>query len=147
MASKEEYQDYQRASEEHFTSTEDESLIQNESFASLRLSHSFTTHLAVLYAVIFGLLVILMTLLLYPLGIECHDPSLKIWCMSRSQFFHTALTLAAPANRAVEYRVQTFRGAMFNATEYMGFPTDETDQLWSDLYNCEFFKRAPLTAS
>ncbi|KAL1963165.1 hypothetical protein VTN77DRAFT_8598 [Rasamsonia byssochlamydoides] len=40
------------------------------------------------------------------------------------------------ANEAVEYIPQVrFRAALFNNTPYMGYPTDETDELWSDLYN------------
>lgn len=44
----------------------------------------------------------------------------------------------APANGAIEYiKEQKFRAALFNNTPYMGYPTDETDKLWSDLYNCK----------
>lgn len=46
----------------------------------------------------------------------------------------------APANDAVEYvEAHHFRAALFNLTEYMGYPTADgrTDKLWSDLYNCE----------
>lgn len=49
----------------------------------------------------------------------------------------------APANEAVEYiHSQHFRAALFNLTEYMGYPTADgrTDKLWSDLYNCEYLK-------
>ena len=48
------------------------------------------------------------------------------------------LTCVAPANEAVEYiEEQTFRAALFNNTPYMGYPDDEKDKLWEDLYNCE----------
>jgi len=44
----------------------------------------------------------------------------------------------APANEAVEYiKEYKFHAALFNRTPYMGYPTDETDQLWRDLYSCE----------
>ena len=43
----------------------------------------------------------------------------------------------APANNAVEYiKEHKFRAALFNNTPYMGYPSDETDRLWSELYNC-----------
>ncbi|KAL1988632.1 hypothetical protein VTN96DRAFT_8332 [Rasamsonia emersonii] len=46
------------------------------------------------------------------------------------------LRWTSPANEAVEYiPQQRFRAALFNNTPYMGYPTDETDKLWSDLYN------------
>jgi hypothetical protein len=35
----------------------------------------------------------------------------------------------------VEYVENHFRAALFNKTEYMGFPDDEMDKRWSDLYN------------
>ncbi|KAK8044802.1 hypothetical protein PG993_004826 [Apiospora rasikravindrae] len=42
----------------------------------------------------------------------------------------------SPANEAIEYIPQhKFQSALFSHTPYMGFPTDETDQLWKDLYN------------
>ncbi|KAJ9606918.1 hypothetical protein H2200_008929 [Cladophialophora chaetospira] len=41
----------------------------------------------------------------------------------------------APANGVVEYAEHHFRAALFNFTEYMGFPDDETDRRWQDLYN------------
>ncbi|EQL01720.1 hypothetical protein OCS_02573 [Ophiocordyceps sinensis CO18] len=48
------------------------------------------------------------------------------------------LSLWSPANGAVSYiERQHFRAALFNNTEYMGYPTEDgrTDRLWSDLYN------------
>lgn len=45
--------------------------------------------------------------------------------------------LTAPANDAVEYQELHFTAALANQTEYMGFPDDEIDKRWSDLYNCE----------
>jgi hypothetical protein len=44
----------------------------------------------------------------------------------------------APANEAVEYiKEHKFRAALFNNTPYMGYPNDETDKLWTDLYDCK----------
>ncbi|PMD63757.1 uncharacterized protein K444DRAFT_626451 [Hyaloscypha bicolor E] len=41
-----------------------------------------------------------------------------------------------PANEAVEYiREQKFESALFSYTPYMGFPTNETDKLWENLYD------------
>lgn len=44
----------------------------------------------------------------------------------------------APANGNVEYVKHHFTAALLNKTEYMGYPDDETDQRWSDLYNSMF---------
>ncbi|KAM7195066.1 protein of unknown function (DUF3328) domain containing protein [Rhypophila sp. PSN 637] len=49
-----------------------------------------------------------------------------------------SLQVYSPANSAVEYiKAKHFRAALFNLTEYMGYPTADgrTDQLWGDLYN------------
>ncbi|UJO20680.1 Cyclochlorotine biosynthesis protein O [Fulvia fulva] len=45
-----------------------------------------------------------------------------------------SLTVYSPAKEAVRYYVHRFRPALGNETEYMGFPTDETDQRWEALY-------------
>lgn len=47
-------------------------------------------------------------------------------------------SISAPANEAVEYIEHKFISALANTTEYMGFPDDEIDKRWSDLYNCMF---------
>ena len=41
----------------------------------------------------------------------------------------------APANDHVEYVEHHFTAALLNKTEYMGYPDDEIDKRWSDLYN------------
>jgi hypothetical protein len=69
------------------------------------------------------------------------DPTLGVYCKRDSWAIHTAtLDLLrldiAPANSAVEYHELHFVAALNNRTEYMGFPTNDTDKLWEDLYNC-----------
>ncbi|CAE7193445.1 hypothetical protein P3342_009432 [Pyrenophora teres f. teres] len=51
---------------------------------------------------------------------DCKDPSLSVW---------------SPANDAVEYHEEHFVAALANSTDYMGFPDDEIDKRWSDLYD------------
>ncbi|KAH7030008.1 hypothetical protein B0J12DRAFT_745274 [Macrophomina phaseolina] len=51
---------------------------------------------------------------------ECRDPSLGVW---------------SPANNAVEYHEVHFQAALANQTAYMGFPNDEIDKRWSELYD------------
>ena len=42
----------------------------------------------------------------------------------------------APAREAVEYEERLFDAAFFTkGNAYKGFPTNETDQLWEELYN------------
>ncbi|KAH6613836.1 hypothetical protein C7974DRAFT_466359 [Boeremia exigua] len=43
--------------------------------------------------------------------------------------------LLTPANNAIEYHEKHFEAALANYTEYMGFPDDEIDKRWSDLYD------------
>ncbi|OJJ42509.1 hypothetical protein ASPZODRAFT_76693 [Penicilliopsis zonata CBS 506.65] len=78
-------------------------------------------HLYALYTTN-GLLLFILLMLLAQMRQQClADPSLGVY---------------SPANTAVEYIKEVpFRAALFNNTPYMGFPTDETDKLWSDLYN------------
>jgi hypothetical protein len=47
------------------------------------------------------------------------------------------LIKTAPASQAVEYYPHRFTWNFWDKGEYMGFPTDEVDQKWSDLYNCK----------
>ncbi|KAK5994535.1 hypothetical protein PT974_05013 [Cladobotryum mycophilum] len=75
-------------------------------------------------------------------GISASDPSLKIYCklmhIWTGELELNPRPATAPANEAVEYvEALHFRAALFNHTEYMGYPTADgrTDELWSDLYN------------
>ncbi|EPE30612.1 hypothetical protein GLAREA_03579 [Glarea lozoyensis ATCC 20868] len=78
-------------------------------------------HVHVLYAVNLVLSCAVLALFWAVSNIAVHDPSLGVY---------------SPANGAVEYiKEQPFRAALFNNTPYMGYPTDETDKLWEDLYN------------
>ncbi|KAL4899979.1 hypothetical protein BDW74DRAFT_171071 [Aspergillus multicolor] len=78
------------------------------------------SHVLTLYMVI-GFLLFTIAVMARDLWRKPRDPSLQVY---------------SPAASAVEYiPAQHFRAALFNQTEYMGFPTDETDRLWSDLYN------------
>lgn len=47
-----------------------------------------------------------------------------------------SLQIYSPANSAVEYEEKHFTAALFTKTPYMGFPSDETDRRWEELYNC-----------
>ena len=61
----------------------------------------------------------------------------KVQCAIRSAWSIDAES-TAPANEAIEYiKEYKFRPALFEKSAYMGFPTDETDRLWKDLYSCE----------
>jgi len=52
-----------------------------------------------------------------------------------SPFTHAAES--APVNHLVEYHTVNVSTGFMTKTPYMGFPTDETDQLWEDLYQCK----------
>ncbi|GAQ47695.1 hypothetical protein AAWM_06151 [Aspergillus awamori] len=56
--------------------------------------------------------------------------------LSHRPFQDPTIGVYSPANEAIEYIKQhKFRAALFEKTPYMGFPTDETDRLWQELYN------------
>ncbi|KAK4240933.1 hypothetical protein C8A03DRAFT_30900 [Achaetomium macrosporum] len=56
--------------------------------------------------------------------------------LSHQPFLDPTLGVYSPANEAVEWIKEIkFTSALFSRTPYMGFPTDETDQLWLDLYD------------
>ncbi|PYI07694.1 hypothetical protein BO78DRAFT_366516 [Aspergillus sclerotiicarbonarius CBS 121057] len=81
---------------------------------------SSTYHFYILYTTN-GLFLFIIVMLLLQIRQNSSDPTLGVY---------------SPANEAVEYISEVpFRAALFNNTPYMGFPTDETDKLWSDLYN------------
>lgn len=44
--------------------------------------------------------------------------------------------LVAPAKEVIEYEEKEFTWNFWDKGQYMGFPTDEKDKMWSDLYNC-----------
>ncbi|KAL9117478.1 MAG: hypothetical protein Q9187_005986 [Circinaria calcarea] len=87
-----------------------------------------TLHIFVLYSIIAGLVVVGLTLLNMP--DTCHDPSQGIY---------------SPASDAVAYRNHVFRENFVSKGPYMGrpdgipdegVPSDQTDALWEDLYQC-----------
>ena len=48
----------------------------------------------------------------------------------------------------MEYEERQFDAAFFSSgNEYMGFPSDETDKLWEDLYNCKWLDKLVLPVS
>ncbi|KAF7617342.1 hypothetical protein AFLA_005383 [Aspergillus flavus NRRL3357] len=72
------------------------------------------SHIGTLY-IVNGFLIFMVIVLARELWKKPVDPSLQVY---------------SPANDVVEYIPQQhFRAALFNQTEYMGFPTDETDKL------------------
>jgi hypothetical protein len=45
---------------------------------------------------------------------------------------------AAPAQEVLEYEIRKFHGGFHSDLSiYQGPPSDELDQAWEDLYNCE----------
>jgi hypothetical protein len=56
--------------------------------------------------------------------------------MRRTPVTCDPLRIYSPANSVVEYEQKHFTAALFTKTPYMGFPTDETDRKWEELYNC-----------
>jgi len=49
--------------------------------------------------------------------------------------FHFSFT--APAETAVDYEMVDFKGRLHDKSTYMGMPTNETDRLWRELYDCQ----------
>ncbi|KAL3421691.1 hypothetical protein PVAG01_05847 [Phlyctema vagabunda] len=101
---------------------EEESFLGNvEVNRSRTLSRNSRRHIQTLYTTNFILLAAVLALLFTVREKSLRDPSLGIY---------------SPANEAVEYiEEQWFRAALFNNTPYMGYPDDEKDKLWEDLYN------------
>jgi hypothetical protein len=53
---------------------------------------------------------------------------------------------SAPAQVAVEYETRTFkRGFQNDTTPYQGWPTDEIDTLWEELYSSTSFVTSILS--
>ncbi|KAK3368288.1 hypothetical protein B0H63DRAFT_565013 [Podospora didyma] len=90
-------------------------------FLPKRLAFFYSkSHILALYGVNLLLIILLVCQWVF---LRRHDPSLGIY---------------SPANGAVEYiEKMKLRPALFNLTEYMGYPTSDgrTDELWSNLYN------------
>lgn len=68
------------------------------------------------------------------------DPSLTATC-SCQMIHYCVLVLAntsqAPAHKAIEYKPVVFGEGIFEQqSKYQGWPTDEKDQLWYDLWEC-----------
>ncbi|KAF8848037.1 hypothetical protein BDZ45DRAFT_636278 [Acephala macrosclerotiorum] len=105
---------------------EKEGLIQAGKSLKLRKAQSegwfySRAHIVSLYALISSLLLVSTSL---------------TFRLHRKPFADPTLGVYSPANEAVEYiREQKFESALFSYTPYMGFPTNETDKLWENLYD------------
>ncbi|KAK4031469.1 hypothetical protein C8A01DRAFT_51453 [Parachaetomium inaequale] len=67
--------------------------------------------------------------------------STLVWRLSCKPFRDPTTGVYSPANEAIEYIKEfKFRPALFEKSAYMGFPTDETDRLWKDLYSYELYQ-------
>ncbi|PZC92761.1 DUF3328 domain containing protein [Pyrenophora tritici-repentis] len=126
-----------RRSEDHdekdYTESYDsrDSLLENstelgsiaKSNSAIKLAHRWQSSSVVIGLCASNLVLLLISVILgarlYSVG-DCKDPSLSVW---------------SPANNAVEYHEEHFVAALANGTEYMGFPDDEIDKRWSDLYD------------
>jgi len=99
------------------------------------------SHIIALYAANILSLLIVGTLLVRSKFGANRDLSVVVYCELELTITYPAVLVAkrqtAPANEAVEHiQAHKFRAALVNHTPYIGFPTDETDRLWSELYNC-----------
>ncbi|MCJ1430306.1 hypothetical protein MMC29_008223 [Sticta canariensis] len=91
-----------------------------------------TVHIFFLYCVIASLIIVVLALFTRPHHGECKDPSQGIY---------------SPAQDVIEYETQVFDENFQSKGPYMGrpdgmpdagIPTNETDALWDDLYQCMF---------
>jgi hypothetical protein len=107
--------------------------------------------IALLYMIIIGLSAALTYSFYKPT--RCLDPSQGIYCtyydfkgissLDRSPSLHSCV-LPAPANQAIRYMTKVFAENFEKKSPYMGrqedgIPTDETDVLWENLYQCKQF--------
>lgn len=82
-----------------------------------------------------------IVILVFGRHLNFKDPSLELYCTDTLKRLISlyANNLLAPANEAVEYMQHTFGTHFFTSSLYMGFPDDEIDKRWEDLYNCKTF--------
>jgi hypothetical protein len=50
---------------------------------------------------------------------------------------HELTRSEAPVNHLIEYHVTNISTGFMTKTPYMGFPNDEIDGMWEDLYQCK----------
>ena len=101
-------------------------------------------HILCLYSVILFMGVAFA--LLYYARLDCGDVSQIIYCKFRPcpvRFKYSSSSCKAPAIEAVEYETRVFAENFVTKGPYMGheedgLPTNETDRLWDELYECKF---------
>lgn len=130
-------------SEECIIETEKDSLVDHSHYKPKRRRSwsASRAHVVILYVMNILLLVVAGVLVSQLAQRPFQDPTVGVYCKN----FTLSLELncinlfrTAPANDAIEYVKEfKFRAALFEKTPYMGFPSDETDRLWEELYNCE----------
>ncbi|KAL2705719.1 hypothetical protein AAEP93_000969 [Penicillium crustosum] len=110
-------------SEECIIETEKDSLVDHSHYKPKRRRSwsASRAHVVILYVMNILLLVVAGVLVSQLAQRPFQDPTVGVY---------------SPANDAIEYVKEfKFRAALFEKTPYMGFPSDETDRLWEELYN------------
>jgi hypothetical protein len=123
---------------------ENERLLESVSAWPLKDPNRSNIHIFVAHTLNLILLGIILVISLKLSKHTCIESALALYCKfsiySISKSKH-AYRPKAPANSEVEYVPTVFSSALFNGTAYMGYPTNETDALWEDLYNCKILVR------